>query len=139
MRIQTPLRVKSPRLLMTPMIDVVFLLLIFFMVALHLKELDRELPAPLAAGGLSRSAPIPEISIAIQRRQDGQPRITIDGVAAKDWGAVHQVLARLALIPGATRGHLVVVAPADDVPHEWVMGVLDQLNGLRFRRIAFRQ
>jgi biopolymer transport protein ExbD len=81
---------------MTPLIDVVFLLLIFFLVATNFtrKELDHKLKLPQALGG-EKSEVLPEI-LVINIRQDGT--LVIDGKIREaeklggiisDWRAKH--------------------------------------------------
>ena len=62
---------------LTPMIDVVFLLIIFFMVSTSFIELEKELEIdlPEAASGETRATPRPEIVVNVQ--EDGG--IALDG------------------------------------------------------------
>ena len=131
------------RLSITPMIDVVFLLLIFFMVGMKFKELDRRLDAKLPPlGDSGRIGPVPT-EIWIEVRNGGTasaPRadVRVGGVAIEDWDHLHAHLAHLAGLLGG-RADPVVVAPADDALHDWVMTVLDHLSQLEFRNVGFRR
>ena len=136
---------KHAKLSITPMIDVVFLLLIFFMVGMKFRELDRTLEAILPAMGPPPRHPVErpdaEIWILIKNRGAAAhpaPKIVIDQVAMSDWDAVYARLARLAEV-GSARTDVIVVAPDDDALHAWVMKVLDYLNQLRFEKISFRK
>jgi biopolymer transport protein ExbD len=136
--------VKRAELSLTPMVDVVFLLLIFFMVGLKFKEIDRELPADLPKQGLpEKRPPEPEIHIVITAQDaaaaDPQPKIIVDGLPLTDWSKVYQILHQFAQMPAATETYHMVVAPDDEVPHDWVIRVLDYLNRLNYSKIYFRQ
>jgi len=135
--------VKRARLSITPMVDVVFLLLIFFMVGMKFRELDRKLEATLPKQGHPEEPPdtIRELWIVIKNQGTHtrpRPKVVIDQVVMKDWDQVHARLTRLAQIPGA-RADTVILAPDDDALHAWVMKALDCLNQLHFQRISFKQ
>jgi len=131
---------------LTPMIDVVFLLLIFFMVGMRFRVDDRELAAPLPRAGpppTVQTPPLPEIWISLHvqegTRPNPQPRIVIDQLPVTTWAQAHGVLARLAQMPGAAETYRVIIAPDDDVPHDWVVTTLDHLHRTGYTHIAFKQ
>ena len=131
------------KLSITPMIDVVFLLLIFFMVGMKFKELDRRLEANLPrTNGPPRRHEVPtEIWIEIRNGGTQAMRhadVRVGGVAIENWDHLHTQLALLAGQPNG-RADPVIVAPADDALHDWVMTVLDHLNQLQFHSISFRR
>lgn len=137
--------VKRAELSLTPMIDVVFLLLIFFMVGMKFKELDRKLEADLPKAGKpledDQQPPPSEIWVMIKKNPATaapSPKIIIDQRPYTDWDKVYDTLASLAKLPGA-RQDPVIVAPDDDARHGWVMKILDYLNQLQFRNINFKQ
>ena len=137
--------VKKAELSLTPMIDVVFLLLIFFMVGMKFKELDRKLEADLPKAGKplddDNQPPPSEIWIMIKNtgtRTSPRPKIIIDQRPFTRFDDVKNTLSRLARAPGA-RQDPVIVAPDDDALHGWVMQILDFLNQLQFRNINFKQ
>ncbi len=71
---------------MTPMIDVVFLLIIFFLVSSHLarQELRLELPLPVAQSGEDDPAvPAPRVTINV----DAEGNVTVGGRAV----AMHEI------------------------------------------------
>jgi len=141
MQVPTDPRIMISRLQVTPMIDVVFLLLAFFMLGMQFRVIDRELEAALPRGA-SRpgSAPVEELRIRITT--DGtaavpaRPRVVIDQLSLTHWGQVYHTLRRLAEAPGARATYQVVIAPEDDVPHDWVMRVFDYLKLLGYTRIG---
>jgi biopolymer transport protein ExbD len=137
--------VKKAELSLTPMIDVVFLLLIFFMVGMKFKELDRKLEADLPKAGKplddDNQPPPSEIWILIKNGGTASAprhRIVIDQRPFTQWEDIRNTLARLARAPGAKQDP-VIVAPDDDAQHGWVMTVLDYLHQLGFRNINFKQ
>ena len=138
--------IKRAELSLTPMIDVVFLLLIFFMLGMEFRAMDRELGAELPHRGDTpddHRPPLIEvwIQIGIQDRAAAQPqpRVVVDGRPLTTWRQVYSHLHELTQIPSATETYQVIVAPDDDVPHEWVMKVLDYLKKLRYANVAFKQ
>jgi len=134
---------KHARLSLTPMIDVVFLLLIFFMVGMKFRELDRRVEAQLPKqNGREHTESIPrEIWIVIKNQGTAtrpEPQVAIDGVVLRGWEAVRARLTRFAATPGG-RTDPVIVAPDDEALHAWVMRVLDYLHQLRFQDVRFKQ
>jgi len=134
--------VKGARLPITAMVDVVFLLLVFFMVGSKFTELDRVTDANLRKGG-----PVPppiakrETRVAIKNEgTQTQPRlrVIIEGRSMDDWEEVYSVLRRLSRLPGVKKDPA-VIAPDDDVPHGWVMKALDYLKQLGYRNIGFQR
>ena len=102
--------VKKAELSLTPMIDVVFLLLIFFMVGMKFKEVDRKLETDLpSVGRPEEDAAPPEHEIHIRFRNFGRHdkladaaykrtrtrHITVDQVPMKDLKAVGDKLRQL--------------------------------------------
>jgi len=146
--------VKKAELSMTPMIDVVFLLLIFFMVGMKFKELDRKLEADLPKAGKplddDDQPPPSEIWVMIKNAgtpSNPRPKIIIDQRPFSppklkngrwDFSRVRDTLARLARAPGAKQDP-VILAPDDDAHTGWVLKVLDFLNQLQYRNINFKQ
>ena len=112
---------------LTPLIDVVFLLLIFFMASttfLRQTGLAIELPQAVA-GSVSSTA-------AVEVRVDAVGRYAVDGVLLPDSGleTLRQALAEQS---GAVRE--VVVAADARTPHEAVVRVLDAAGRSRLTNI----
>ena len=139
--------VKKAELSLTPMIDVVFLLLIFFMVGMKFRQRDRKLETelPPGNGGVTRPAP-PEREIHIRFRNVGRHDkladptyrrtrtryITVERVPMRDMKAVEDKLRQLlAQSPkkwqriGSRKRKRpiilddpIILDPGDNVPHE---------------------
>ena len=95
--------VKKAELSLTPMIDVVFLLLIFFMVGMKFKELDRKLLTDLPREGDPPKDQIDPIVNEIWIRIDargpagtGYAKVVIDQILMRSWAQTRGHLARLA-------------------------------------------
>jgi biopolymer transport protein ExbD len=136
---------KQMELNMTPMIDCVFQLLLFFMVSMKFKEMDQKLDADLPKAGktLPDEKTVVPSEIWVMIKNGGtpdapKPKVIIDQRVMRDWDDALGTLRRLSRAPGA-RQDPVIVAPDDDAQHGWVMKILDYLNQLQFRSINFRQ
>jgi biopolymer transport protein ExbD len=94
-------RYAAPQLAMTPLIDCVFLLLIFFLFS-QFQTLEGELVAQLPArGGLVPGAQVlpeeapPVVRVYIAREEDGSARYVLDGVALAAPDRLHPALLAL--------------------------------------------
>lgn len=123
---------------MTPLIDIVFQLLIFFICASsgHLREWL--LPADFGPGTGATTAevvekPLGEVRVRLTRVDD-QPRILIESMECPDWGSVREtftVLAETAIeIP-------VILDISPDSRMEDVVRVYDLCRAAGFRQLAF--
>jgi len=138
---------KLNQLQFTPLIDCVFLLLLFFMVGLKFKQLDRRLDADLPRAGkppdVSEPTVIDEIWVRIDDQNSGRggapsPRITIDQVVMRDWNHAFSTLSRLAQT-GKSKADPVILDPTDNALHGWVLTIMDYLRQLGYTNINFRQ
>ena len=139
-------RVKLSEMNMTPLIDCVFLLVLFFMVGMQFKREDRQLEARLSAIGTPiKDKPVePVIELHVEILRGGTaaapaPRIRVDGIPMKDWAAADDYLRRYAKVPGVTSSVQVVVAPADNAVHGWVMKALDLLKQRGYEKVSFKR
>jgi biopolymer transport protein ExbD len=134
--------VKKAELSFTPMIDVIFLLLIFFLYTMKFRELDRRLEADLPKQGQEAETELlDEIWIFVQNggtAAEPEPRIIIDQRRMRGWKETYSTLERLARVPKA-RQDPVLLVPDGNAQHGWVMKVLDILNQLGYRNINFKQ
>jgi len=138
-------RITLTEMNMTPMIDCVFLLLLFFMVGMKFKELDRKLDTDLPKAGKPNPADptqlVTELWIRIVNRGTAEnpvPQYYVDQKPMRDKQHLRAALREHARIPGATKDP-VILAPDDDALHGWVMTVMDYLREFKFKNINFRQ
>ncbi|MDA0285458.1 MAG: biopolymer transporter ExbD [Planctomycetota bacterium] len=92
---------------MTPMIDVVFLLLIFFVCASVGQIRESSLPTPLAAGSVEATdpvespAPLGDVWVRLARSGEGESAVTtaeVNNQLYDDWNRLRGVLRELALV-----------------------------------------
>ena len=117
---------ENPQLDMTPMIDVVFELIIFFVVTIKQEDLYTRLnvnrPAPAASSSSSSSADI-SVTIEIGRRRDGSAQ----GVILYNKREVKRTELDAALreIAKVKKTTPIIVKCAEDSPHKALVDVLD--------------
>lgn len=124
---------------MTPLIDVVFQLLIFFICAStgHMKELL--LPTDFRAGSIGAAAapeaekPLGEVWVKLHRTND-QTVAFLEGREFRDLGQLEQTLAALA---AAATEIPVILDIAGDVPLGDVIRVYDACRAAHFRTVNF--
>lgn len=112
-------RRRRPLISMTPLIDVVFILLIFFMLAssfLDWRAIELNAPKEAAAGSSMEGA------LLIEVREDG---LRLSGVAVSPDELAERVGQRLAAKPEQR----VLVMPDGGVPLQAAVEVLDRLSG----------
>ncbi len=128
-------REESPRASMTPMIDVVFQLLVFFLLTLKVfsPEGDFEIKMPAAAAGESDAVALP-VTVHLAASPDGRlAGVCWSGQEVKDFGALRR-RARdlLALQPGPGSPPPEVVLDCDSQLHyEHVIDAITALSGHR--------
>lgn len=116
---------------LTSMIDVVFLLLIFFLVTANFAQQEHKLPAALQTegGGVSAADLQPQI-IQIEL-QAGQSVYTIGQVRCSDRVSLEAVLAKLPRDPG------VAIKAAPDVPIQSIATALQAARNAGFTRRSY--
>ena len=112
----------NPALDMTPMIDVVFELIIFFVVTIKQEDIFSRLNAnrPQAANTQSKSEDIP-INIDISRGKTVNGAIVYNGVEVKR----SELDAYLHDVAKTSRNKTIVVRCTNDSPHKALVDVLD--------------
>lgn len=123
---------------MTPLIDVVFQLLIFFICAStgHLREFL--LPADFGAGALEASQDVPphplgRVWIRLER-EAGETVVDIEGRVYRDWLQARTVLERL----GETAAEIPVILDIDGrVPMQDVIRLDDLCRAANFQSVSF--
>lgn len=137
-------RDRSQSVPMTPMIDVVFQLLIFFICTASFQQLEELLPTHMLTQGTSKVAvetkeePERHEPIIVNLAQvNGQTTWAIAGRQLSGMDEVRQVLSALGGEP-ALRAHLPVILDiAPDVPLGNVIDVYDLCLAIRFEKIKF--
>ncbi|MCO5068620.1 MAG: biopolymer transporter ExbD [Kiritimatiellae bacterium] len=126
---------------MTPMIDCVFLLLIFFMVTstFHRQEADISFSLPGVASQ-DDSVEIPDEQI-IEISGEGQVLLNdmaYDGPNSSDMPELVDTLRRFRASAEANKSSaMVTIAPADDVRHQRVVDVLNACSAAQISNVTF--
>ena len=146
----TPAEVERPN--MTPMIDVVFQLLVFFLVTMKFKttdmKLDAEMPTNAGINPSPATPPDPKVEVRLRRATPGEPtQLRVAGLALGDadspasWDRLRAHLAQVrtrqalaGLDPHAVHGE-VDASPA--VTTGLVVRALDELRAADFRDVRF--
>ncbi len=116
---------------LTSMIDVVFLLLIFFLVTSNFAQQERELPSALQTdGGGVRSTDLQPQIIEI-RMLDGSPMYVIGDLAVRTREDLQSVLEQLPKEPG------VAVRSASDAPIAAVAAALQAARDAGFTKRSY--
>ena len=124
---------KEPDINLTPLIDVVFLLLIFFMVSTTFNEDARlRLQLPEADGEAVSAEDIELVEIVIDRF--GQPYVDDGRVIGDDIESMKQALIGAV---GPRRDLPVLIKADAATPHQAVMRALDAASQLGLTRVAF--
>ncbi|MBI5778604.1 MAG: biopolymer transporter ExbD [Planctomycetes bacterium] len=119
---------------MTPMIDVIFQLIIFFMCSIHFKSLEGKLYAYLPPEGRIPSQvfipPIPEVRIRLVYSEESPilARVKLGEIDFKDWNSLERHLKDLAPNLVSPDGLDVIPVKIDadgNVPAQAVVSVLD--------------
>lgn len=129
MRLEIPARPRRRLISLTPLIDVVFILLLFFMLASNLTRLHA---VPLDAQASQQTQAEGEPALLLRIQADGQLDLNGELVSA-------------ALLPELLREQLqrapdlrVLVQPDDAVPLQVTLGVFDRLAAAGVPRLRLR-
>lgn len=126
-----PRRPEDPDVNLTPLIDVVFLLLIFFMVSTTFRqEADIAIELPKAA---QDPAPAERQRLVVHIDALGRYFVNDQALAATDLETLKTALLEAA---GDERNLPFVIRAAGDTPHQAVVTVMDAASQLGFRRLA---
>ena len=127
---------ENPALDMTPMIDVVFELIIFFVVTIKQEDLFSRLnvnrPAPASSSSSSDSSDDITVTIEIGRRYDGNPsgvivynKKALGGPMGLSSVAHKELDQNLRDIAKTSKKTPIIVKCAEDSPHKALVDVLD--------------
>ncbi len=124
---------------MTPMIDVVFLLLIFFVCTSVGQIRESLLPAELAGGSIASAEPVEQLDplgdIWIGLKREGDATLfELNSIEHRDWVALKSVLMELAEVAPEMP---VILDTAADVPFGDVIAVYDTCRAAGFDQIDF--
>ena len=118
MRLDLPQRPRRRLIGLTPLIDVVFILLLFFMLA---SNLTRQRAVPLDAPGQHSDRPQEQRALLLRIQAKGQ--LELSGEPVEPDALASLLRARLQRAPELR----VVVQPADSVPLQTTLAVFDQI------------
>jgi len=126
---------------MTPMIDVTFLLLVFFVLAGQFRTPEGRLDANFSGGGPSRTPPtIPQEDVRITIRDTGslQPEVAVV------WGehryaGTERLYEKHGVLQGLRSANPdlgVVIDPDENIPFRWVVTALNAATRAGYSRIS---
>jgi biopolymer transport protein ExbD len=124
-----------------PMIDVVFLLLIYFMVASTMEQQEADLSFQLP-GTVEQTEPLdlPDEQI-IEIRPDGQVVVNDYPYDQPDAARLNELASMLTRFREASSANkveaIVTIAPADDVPHAQIVKVMDACSIAEIEAVNF--
>lgn len=121
-------RRRRPLVSLTPLIDVVFILLVFFMLASSFLDW-RAIDVSAGAGGTA--APSPRGALLVELRADGGLRLGGESLSAD--ALSERIAARLARNPDQR----VLVKPRPGVPLQNAIDLLERLTGAGVRDVSF--
>lgn len=126
---------------MTPMIDVVFLLLIFFVCASTNQIQEFLLPTDLSAGTVEspdvteREPWFAEIWLRLQ--VDPVSKAAVVDMNGTDYRDFDQLKSQLELLADVDATNPLIIAPENDVPVQEVVRLLDLCKGTKFESVNF--
>ena len=124
---------------MTPMIDVIFLLLVFFVCTANFMPMEAMLPMDTAfSGGVDADMNLPDLTnldiVEVQIFFDGKPHWQIAGNRCS---ALYEVQSILKAIQHVKPDIPVVIEPADGVPMENVIDIYDICRRVGLLQVQF--
>ena len=115
-----------------PMLDILFVLLLFFMVSAGAQKHEASLTTQLPGKGSGGDVPF-EVQIAA----DGQVSVSGAPVDAPDDHALPQLVERLGGVVAANATQPVVVTPSRSTRHQRVVDVLNACAAANVKNLAF--
>jgi len=128
---------EKVELQMTPMIDCVFLLLIFFIATLKFPEVEGNLPAYLPKGKPTTTTDQRIDKIVIRLDPEGNNvMVTVNNATV---GRIPALNTKLFLLRRQIPGADVTIDAAPDVRYRWVVEALNSCAKFGFRKVSFAQ
>jgi len=126
----------SPGFQIAPMIDVVFVIMLFFMVMAGAvqKEVSQFTRLPMVMPDASTAPPL---EVAIRIDGDGQVSLNEDPLDGPGEGSLAQLADQLHLIKTGTDDVSVAIQAESDVSYQRVMDVLDAVGLANIRNVTF--
>ena len=131
---------------MTPMIDVIFQLIIFFMCVMRFRQPEAQQMINLPAEGQPQpgvTSPLPDVPLVLRRNPQGTPGtegylpvIRLRDSAITSWKGLFDSLKVLKLTNPEVR---IVLDVGGDVVHESVVKAIDQCTGADIKNVSFAQ
>lgn len=138
MKIAVPAKRKA-RIEMLPLIDIVFLLLVFFIYAMLSMAVHRGLPVELPVSATSVPEEETIVSVTVNHLADGTSQIMVDEKVVELAGLAALLRARVATGAGGTDKEPGVLLFADrQVDYQQLFSVLDQINRAGLSRISLQ-
>ena len=132
MRIPSVAGRKELRVNMTPMIDVVFLLIIFFLVSSHLARQESQMPLPLPTASSGQEDQSEQERVVVNVRQDGAMILAGRNVSPAELDR------RLRFEMGRATGELEVRIRSDrNVPFQFVQPILLSVAKTGISQVTF--
>lgn len=132
---------RRPDVMMTPMIDVVFLLLVFFLATASFDRIEQILPSgavesaqqPAAGGTTSPSEPQPSEVDEVVIRLAASTTTSFDlFLNDQKISSVDELLSRLAALIKVRQDVPVIIDPDHELPTERIIEVYDQVRSVGF-------
>ena len=130
-----PVRKQSPELNLTPLIDVVFLLLIFFMVSTTFQKdaaIEVELPGVSPETSAPQEEPVKSIELTVDR--DGNYFVNEKALVNNSMDNLVRAIEREA---GERRDMPFIINADADASHQSVIRVMDAAGSSGFQKITF--
>lgn len=124
----------DPGFQIAPMVDVVFVLLLFFMAAAGLKMKEKELSISLPG---PTGGPSHEIALLIGISPDGQVTLNDSVVGSTKDRGLAALKERLTAIKSFGGNDPVIVRPASQTRHERVVDVLNACSAAGVKKVTF--
>lgn len=120
-----------------PMVDVVFVLMLFFMASAGMQVVEKELGINLPSGAVAKESDTPRIPIVIAIGSDGTVQVNgspYDVTTRGDLPLTREKLHDLMSYGGEDP---VIIQPAPDVRHERIINVLNACASAGVRHLSF--